>query len=106
VSLVRSNLPERNFEELAERNGWRPSKRGWPDFICFGPDGEVIAVEVKPRMKRWPDRMRTLKVEQVIVMTFLQAHGIRCFVSDGERLEKFDAERHGKGARRRKKRGT
>lgn len=59
---------------------------------------------MKPRTKR--GRIKNLKVEQGAVMKFLQARGIRCFVSDGHTLERFDFNKHADPSRRRKKRGT
>lgn len=93
------NVCEERFAVLAEKNGWKPSKRGWPDFLCFGPDGEVIAVEVKPRTGRG----LLLKREQAIVMDILKAAGVSCFVSDGEVLEPYDRLRHANEGKRRKK---
>jgi len=87
-----SNWAEGDFADLARRNGWEVTKRGWPDFLCF-KDGEFIAVEVKPRTVRGGHKK--LKPEQVLVMRILSDHGIRCFVSDGKTLERFDAEKHG-----------
>ena len=102
MTLVRSNAPERELEELALRNGWEVTKRGWPDFVCFSPvDGEMIAVEVKPRFANG-SRMKILKREQARVMDVLTAHGIRCFVSDGKTLEKYNRAKHAPRARRRK----
>lgn len=89
------NVCEAAFADLARANGWRVTKRGWPDFLCIGPGDEVIAVEVKPRYKRDPQRLESLRVDQTLCMVFLQSHGVRCFVSDGASLEKFDLARHG-----------
>jgi hypothetical protein len=98
---IYANVCEEKFAALAERNGWRPSKRGWPDFICFAPDGEVIAVEVKPRRIR--GNLAILRRDQATVMDILAAAGIRCFVSDGETLERYDRTRHAPEHRRRKR---
>lgn len=86
------NPTEDLFSALALRKGWEATKRGWPDFVCFLPDGEMIVVEVKPRKK--DGSLKWLKVSQVRVMEKLTAAGIRCFVSDGKVLEPFDAKRH------------
>ena len=87
------NPAESAFAELAVRNGWRPTKRGWPDFLCFNDaTGEAIAVEVKPRTRR--GSLKALKRDQVACLEFLQRHGIRCFVSDGATLEPFSADKH------------
>lgn len=40
------NLTEAAFVLWAEAEGWKVTKRGWPDFICRRGD-EVMAVEVK-----------------------------------------------------------
>lgn len=91
---------EREFEELAARNGWRTTKRGWPDFLCFDPSSnEIIAVEVKQRL---PHRRRegivyelvSLKPDQAFCLDFFQSKGIRCFVSDGKTLEVYDRKKH------------
>lgn len=37
---------EAEFAALAASEGWRVTKRGWPDFICRR-DGQLMAVEVK-----------------------------------------------------------
>lgn len=87
------NAVEASFEELARRNGWRTTKQGWPDFLCIKDDtGEAIAVEVKPRDRF--GRLQPLSPSQVACMLFLRQHGIRCFVSDGKALEKFDLAKH------------
>ena len=96
--MERQNGPERAFEEMAGRKGWNATKRGWPDFICFDEQG-MFAVEVKPRMRPRAG-MKQLKREQVIVMDVLTAHGIRCFVSDGETLEPYDPKAHADESRR------
>lgn len=96
--MERQNGPERAFEELAERNGWIATKRGWPDFLCRDEQG-LFAVEVKPRMRTRPG-MKVLKREQAATMDLLTAHGIRCFVSDGETLEPYDSKLHAQESRR------
>ena len=92
ANLVRKrplrNNAERDFVELATQNGWSVTKRGWPDFICFGPDREVIAVEVKPSGKN-------LTRYQVAAMEALSAAGIRCYVSDGVKLVPYSWAAHG-----------
>ena len=95
-----ANAAEEAFCRLAERNGWRVSKRGWPDFLCWGPNGEIIAVEVKPRRVQ-SGRMVMLKREQAEALDFLTSKGIRCFVSDGVTLEPYDREKHAPESRRR-----
>lgn len=91
----RGNEPERLLEALASSKGWRPTKRGWPDFMCINEmTGEIIAVEVKPRINGEGSRTQLLKRDQAACMDFLTKHGIRCFVSDGLTLEPYDRERH------------
>ena len=92
-----ANEAEDDFRHLAEMNHWTVSKRGWPDFLCYGPDGEIIVVEVKPRTLS--GRMKPLRREQVVVLEFFSRHKIRCFVSDGQTLEKFSLVKHGRGRR-------
>ena len=97
----RKNIPERLLAELAELNGWITTKRGWPDFLCFHKDtGEMIAIEVKPRLASGKG-MKLLKVDQAKCMDYLTKHGIRCFVSDGVTLEKYDRQKHASEIRRR-----
>ena len=99
MSRTRYNVPEAKLEKLAGKAGWRASKRGWPDFVCYAPDGEIIAVECKPRLRNGDLAM--LRVDQEHVMRWLTTHGIRCFVTDGETLEPFDAAKHAPAGRRR-----
>jgi hypothetical protein len=51
-SRERRNQAERAFVEAAEAHGWKVTKRGYPDFICFLPDGPPILVEVKQHAGR------------------------------------------------------
>lgn len=97
---TRRNTPERLFDELATGAGWRVTKRGWPDFLCFSKTGEMIAVEVKPRLSDG-SRTKLLRVDQAACMDQLTAAGIRCFVSDGVTLEKYSKEKHASPALRR-----
>jgi hypothetical protein len=80
------NYCERNFEELAESKGWEFSKRGWPDFLCWDEDGP-FAVEVKRRIKN--GNSFELKRDQIKTLNALSDLGLRCFVSDGRRLEPY-----------------
>ena len=100
----RQNVVERRFEKLAEANGWRSTKRGWPDFICFRPDGSVFVVECKPRMNpngwRKSDELRILSKPQAEVLDFLSELGVECFVSDGKELEPYEREKHAPEERR------
>lgn len=66
------NAAEAALFELMEADGWKVTKRGWPDFFCVRGE-ELCAVEVKPS-KRTP-----LKRNQLAVMGLLSAKGVRCF---------------------------
>jgi hypothetical protein len=79
------NKYEQAFADMARSLGWDITKRGWPDFICYAPNGEVIVVEVKP-----PGQ--DLKKTQWLCMRFLSRLGLKCFVSDGEVLIPFDPD--------------
>lgn len=92
-----SNETEGDFADLARRNGWEVTKRGWPDFLCF-KDGELIAVEVKPRTVK--GKLKLPSRYQVLTMQILEAHGIKCYLSDGKTLERFNAETHAPEHRR------
>lgn len=59
--------------ELLRKNGWTPTKRGWPDFFCVRGN-EVCAVEVKR------SKQQALKQNQLVIMGILPAFGIRCFL--------------------------
>lgn len=97
---LQANTTEAAFQRLAHAAGWNSFKRGWPDFLCFGPAGEIIAVEVKPR-SRLTGRLGLLKREQAISMDALRDHGIHCFVSDGVTLEPYERAKHAPANRRR-----
>lgn len=92
-------MTEERFAQLAEAQGWHVTKSGWPDFLCFNEDGDVMAVEVKPQTKT-KGRKKPLRQNQADCMDELSAAGIPCFVSDGETLEPYDRFRHTKGSRR------
>ena len=66
------NQAEATLFDLMTSHGWTPSKRGWPDFICY-KDNRVLVIEVKPH------RGRRLKREQLRIMQHLAAHGIDCY---------------------------
>lgn len=90
------NQPEESFRKLATSKGWRVTKRGWPDFLCINDKTkEIIAVEVKPRVNK--SRLQYLKSEQTQTLTALSKLGMRCFVSDGITLEKFNPIKHSNG---------
>lgn len=67
------NEAEGKCFDLLRRNGWKVTKRGWPDFFCVR-GGEVCAVEVKP------SKSCALKKNQLVIMGLLSAKGIRCFL--------------------------
>jgi hypothetical protein len=70
---IKNDGEEQCAQEL-ERKGYKPSKRGWPDFIAFCRTGgrPPIAVEAKP------DRQH-LRREQAAVMEILSRAGIACY---------------------------
>jgi len=70
---IYKNISEEAFCKWIENQGYYPIKRGWPDFFCRNKEGKTIAVEVKPNP--WTQ----LKIEQLIVMSFLKENGIDCF---------------------------
>jgi hypothetical protein len=97
------NKPENALFELASNNGWITTKRGWPDFMAFSIEtGEMICVECKPRLPS--GRLQLLKREQAKCMDYLESKGIRCFVSDGIKLERYKPEVHASEIQRRKSR--
>lgn len=88
-----SNVAEDAFMHLARNNGWRATKRGWPDFLCVDPEtGDMFAVEVKPRNLN--GFCQRLKREQARTLDLLSSKGIQCFVSDGHVLEPYDRAKH------------
>lgn len=81
-----SNKVENEFFELAKELGWRPTKKGWPDFVCYDDaSGGVIFVEVKP-----PGHL--LRKSQWTLMFALARLGAKCFVYSGHELRPFDPE--------------
>lgn len=44
------NIAEDTFSVKARGLGWEVTKCGYPDFICYLPDGRMILVEVKTKM--------------------------------------------------------
>ena len=101
------NWHEAKLEEKATIAGWKVTKRGWPDFICTHPEaGERIAVEVKPPHGKHRDgRLKSLKRDQADCMDWLEANGIRCFMSDGISLFRYDRAKHYVTTEQRKRRG-
>jgi len=67
------NKAEEAFCKHAEKHGYTPMKRGWPDFICVNDEGKVIAVEVKDTATH------PLKKEQYYVGSILREFGIPTF---------------------------
>jgi hypothetical protein len=67
------NYREREFAAWATEQGWRPTKRGWPDFwlpgMCAGDGG---CVEVKTPATN-------LTRAQAALTDWLMAYGIPCF---------------------------
>lgn len=80
------NKHENRFAQLAHTLGWRVTKQGWPDFVCYDDDsGQAIFVEVKPRGQ-------ALSEYQFELMKVLSRLGAKCFISDGRTLGPFDPE--------------
>lgn len=79
------NRHEQAFIEKVESYGWYVTKRGWPDFFCVSPGGEVIVVEVKDRIQTFAGKS-SLKREQVIVLEALAKAGltVRLFDASGK----------------------
>lgn len=82
------NKSEEAFCQFADSNGWRVTKRGWPDFFCLvqiAPN-DFACVEVKR------DAKNSLKKEQMFVARFLKKHGIPVYRWDAElkKLEDID----------------
>jgi len=67
------NPVEAQFFDFAESEGWIITKKGWPDYACFLPDGDFVVVEVKPL------RSSRLKAWQWKVMQYLTAAGVDCY---------------------------
>jgi len=72
ASRIPKNAAESACYDALTADGWKLTKRGWPDFFCV-KDGRVAAVEVKPH-KRSP-----LKRNQAVVMGLLSRAGIDCY---------------------------
>lgn len=66
------NGPEKMFADMARKNGWKVTKRGYPDFICY-KHGKVVLVEVKPSQNH------RLKLGQWIFMNSVKQYGIKCY---------------------------
>jgi len=66
------NYLENEFAKKAKQLKWEVTKRGYPDFICYKPNGDVVLVEVKPTNHR-------LKKSQYKLMNALKKYGIKCY---------------------------
>lgn len=66
------NIPERHCYDWLTANGWKVTRRGWPDFIAVR-DGKVIFIEVKPYA------VSPLKTSQIEIMSFLIKAGLDCY---------------------------
>jgi uncharacterized protein YebE (UPF0316 family) len=67
------NEAERDFSDKARENGFDVTKKGYPDFICYGEKGELFFVEVKTKSTQ------RLKKSQHRLMNALKKHGIKCY---------------------------
>jgi hypothetical protein len=93
------NAAEGAFQRLARANGWKVTKRGWPDCLCWKDDGSLFAVEIKPT-GRYP-----LRPEQEFVLQLLADYGIRSYrwsPKDGFKQIRTTSERY-RAARERKR---
>lgn len=93
MSRVYKNAAEQAFNAQAQAKGWKISKRGWPDFMRFLPDGSIEAYEVKPRTQDGK-RTKCLKREQYAAMIALSRCGVKCYLSDGTMHEPFHPDKH------------
>lgn len=66
------NKAEQAFVEWAGGD-WDITKRGYPDFICQGKNGDLMLVEVKKTAST------DLKSSQKKVFRILAEHGIPCY---------------------------
>ncbi len=89
----RANAHEFAFQQFAQTHGIKLLSRGWPDFLGWTPEGQLIAIEVKPLSVK-NGGLRYLKREQSIVMRALIHAGIPCYLSDGHSLIPYDSSRH------------
>lgn len=80
------NETEAKFFDWIMEQGYKASKRGWPDFFCLGPNEELMVVEVKPDghvPTQW----------QKTIMAALQKAGIPCYLwSPTEGLREIELE--------------
>lgn len=73
------NAAEQACSQLISSHGLEFSKRGWPDFFVWHPDGGLAVVEVKRA------GTHKLKKEQQYVMECLASCGIACYRWDPDR---------------------
>jgi len=66
------NKPEKEFSEKARALGWKVTKQGYPDFICYR-ENEIILVEVKRTMHR------RLRKGQHRFMNAMKRFGVKCY---------------------------
>ena len=67
------NASESVFETMAEAEGCKVIRNGWPDYAVIGPDGSLFCVEVKAGS--------SLSEAQKEMIHFLTLAGIPCYVS-------------------------
>jgi hypothetical protein len=86
------NEAETQFLDYAVQKGIFATRRGWPDFACFLPDGELIAVEIKRNSRH------CLKESQLRIMRALSKFGVPCYrwTPDGG-FERVKGGGNGKG---------
>ena len=74
MSNPRTNRNEQVFANRYVSLGWRLSKRGWPDFFCLTPDGDIVLVECKQHQDKLSsaqfDIMRALMLKGLEVRVF------------------------------------
>jgi hypothetical protein len=81
-----NNETEGKFFDWVLEQGYKASKRGWPDFFCIGPNEELMVVEVKP-----DGRMPTQW--QKTIMAALQKAGIPCYLwTPSQGLQEIELE--------------
>ena len=67
------NKSEDEFAKHARLLGWEVTKTGYPDFICYKPNGDIVLVEIKPNTKQ------RLKLGQQRFMNTISSKGIACY---------------------------
>lgn len=80
------NEAEGELYDLMIEQGWKVTKRGWPDFFCW-TDERFILVEVKR------EKGVALKAYQEMVMASLAELGVECYrYSPDVGFEKVEAD--------------